>query len=135
MVSGLSTLLNVVSDTLEEEVVAFIASERREQRERLSPRTTLFGDLGVDGDDAEELFDAFMKRFEVDMSECRAKEHFGPEGFVPWAPIYWMILAWRGVTEEGSTPESRARLRPVTIQDLIDSARARKWAVTYDRKV
>jgi hypothetical protein len=126
--------MDVVNDTLEDDVILFIASESGQPRERLSPRTTLFGDLRIDGDDGDELLVAFMKHFEVDMSEYRGSEHFGPEGLPPWAPIYWLILAWRSMTEEGSTPESRARLRPITIQDLIDSARARKWTIIYDRK-
>ena len=124
----------MTSAAIEEEVTAFVAAKTRCSAERLNPRTTLFGDLGVDGDDSDELLAAFMKRFGVDMRAYRRDRHFGSEGFLPWTPLFWLVLAWRAAGEKVSTPESRARLSPITIQDLIDSARAGKWTVTYEER-
>jgi hypothetical protein len=118
--------------SIEEDVVAFVADFTRNPVECIKPQTTLFGDLGIDGDDGDEILSAFMRRFDVDMSSCRPV-HFGPEGFVPWAPLYWLALAWRSRAEKQSTPESRARLMPITIQDLIDSAKAKRWTIAYDQ--
>lgn len=124
----------MTSVSIEEEVTAFVAAQIGVSTERLKARTTLFGDLGVDGDDSDELLVAFTKRFSVDMKSYRGDRHFGPEGFAPWSPLLWLASAWRGFAQKESTPESRARLVPVTIQDLIDSARAGRWSVTYEEK-
>ena len=123
----------MTSVSIEEEVIAFVAANIRVSAARLKARTTLFGDLGVDGDDSDELMVAFTKRFGVDMTTYRGDRHFGPEGFAPWTPFYWLVLLWRARTEKGSTPESRARLCPITIQDLIDSAKTGRWSVIYGK--
>lgn len=121
----------VSADSIEQQVVALVAEFTGCPVERIKPQTTLFGDLGIDGDDGDEILTVFMKRFEVDMSSCRPV-HFGPEGFPPWTPLYWLVLLWRARVEKQSTPESRARLVPITIQDLFDSAKAKRWTISYD---
>lgn len=84
--------------------------------------TTIFGDLHTDGDDGVELLEAFGEAFSVDMSRCDPTLHFGPEGCVPWAPFYWIILPFR----KGS-PEERAGLVPVRIADLVRAAERGRW--------
>jgi hypothetical protein len=65
------------------------------------------------------------------MSPYRAV-HFGPEGAPVYAPFYWLLLLWRKITGGlESTPESRARLHPITVQDLIHSAEAKRWSIEY----
>ena len=71
-----------------------LLSHIRVSAARLKARTTLFGDLGVDGDDGDELMVAFMKRFGVDMTIYRGDRHFGPKGF---APMDSVLLARVGV--------------------------------------
>lgn len=117
--------------TLDERVLCFVSDERGVPLAQLALTTTLFGDLRVDGDDAEDLLLAFKDHFEIDMEGCQMDQHFGPEGMQGWGPLYWLCLAWRGIAEKGSTPESRARLKPITIQDLVDSARLQKWSIGY----
>ena len=110
--------------SLYDRVVAFIAEQRGLPVERLRSETTLFGDLGTDGDDGVELLEGFGREFSVDMSRCDPSRYFGPEGFYPWAPICWLVLAFR----EGS-PEERARLESISISDLVRSAELGRWAV------
>lgn len=121
----------VTSASLEEEVIVFVAEFTRYPAAKITPRTTLFGDIGIDGDDGDEILAAFMERFQVDMSACRPV-HFGIEGFVPWALLHWIYQAWLARTEKNSTPESRAGLIPITVQDMIESARARRWVLKYE---
>lgn len=109
----------VTTVSIEEEVIVFVAEHIRVSRERLTLGTTLFGDLGVDGDGGVELLEAFMKRFRVDMQTYRGDQHFGPEGFVPWAPLYWLVLAWGSLVEKQSAPENRARLMPITRSQFV----------------
>jgi acyl carrier protein len=122
----------MTDSAIEEEVIAFVADFTHVRAERITPRTTLFGDLGIDGDDGDEILGRFSERFDVDMTAIQPV-HFGGEGFVPWAPLTWIYQVWRAKKEKGSTPESRAGLVPITIQDLIESAEAKRWTVAYEK--
>ena len=84
--------------------------------------TTLFGDLGIDGDDAAELMSEFERRFLVDMTAYDPSQFFGGEGMWPWFPVAWLELLFRR-----GTPENRAGLKLLTVQDLIDAASNRRW--------
>ena len=50
-------------------IVALVADEVGVPRGRVRWSTTLFGDLGVDGIDAEDLIERFAAEFHVDLSE------------------------------------------------------------------
>lgn len=101
----------------------FVATQLGVLVESLDYRTTLLGDLGVDGDDAHELLEAFGARFDVDLSELDFGRHFGNEGLPPWFLLGWLWTLSRG----GDTPEARAGLEPVSIGDLVEAARAGRW--------
>ncbi len=103
-------------------VRAFVAAQVGVSVESLSDVTTLFGDLGVDGDDAGELMSAYGVRFGVDLSEYDHRDHFGNEGLSPLFLVSWLTALLRR-----GTPEARAHLRPVSIGDLIESARVGHW--------
>src|SRR4051812_3600727 len=100
---------------MDEEVIAFVAAQTKRPARKVTTRTTLFGDLGVDGDDSEDLVSAFTKHFGVEMQTYRGDRHFGPEGFAPWTPLYWLLLLWRARSHGRSTPESCAGLIPITV--------------------
>lgn len=108
------------------EITDFIASFVGIPSVGLSVSTTLFGDLGIDGDDAHDLLAAFGKRFNVDLSALDITKHFGPEGAWPWALFYWVVL-W----SRSGTPEQKARLSPITIADLVRAVESGKW--TYNQ--
>jgi len=82
----------VTAPTIEEEVPAFVAEFAHFAASKITPKTTLFGDVGVDGDDGHAILTAFAERFQVDMSACRPV-HFGPEGILPWTPFLWIRQA------------------------------------------
>lgn len=109
-------------DDLEDAVIRFVAEECGVPTVTISGRTTLLGDLGVDGDDAERLLTTFASRFSVDLSGLTINRHFGPEGLPPWFPLAWLWL-WlnRGA------PEEKAGLIPICVADLVDAARAHRW--------
>ncbi len=119
--------------SIEDEVIKLIADYSKFPAERISPQTTLFGDIGIDGDDGDELLTRFMEEFQVDMSLIRPV-HFGGEGLIPWAPLLWFRQALIAHRERAGTPESRAGLVPIRVQDLIDSARARRWVLNYEEE-
>jgi len=109
--------------SLPERVVAFVSEQLAVRADRISMATTIFGDLHTDGDDGVELLEAFGKEFSVDMSGCDPSRYFGPEECVPWAPIYWIVLAF----SKGS-PEECARLQSISIADLVSAAERGRWA-------
>lgn len=85
---------------------------------RITPDTTLAGDLGVDGADGWEFIAAFGARFGVDLSAFQASRHFGPEaGPNPFVWLWWVLT------------HSRPRLDPITFADLTAFARAGRWAI------
>lgn len=103
-------------------VVDFIARELSVPLQRLEPDTTLFGDLGVAGDDGVDLMESFSREFAVDIDAFEAGRHFGPEGFSPIAFVHWILdLLTPG------TPEERAGLVPITVRDLVQAALQQRW--------
>jgi acyl carrier protein len=53
---------------IEDEVFDFVAEQRGMKRDKLKVSDRLLVDLGMDGDDASEFFEAFEKKFEVDLT-------------------------------------------------------------------
>jgi len=113
--------------TLDDEVMRFVADFTGVKRERLSPATTLFGDLGVDGADGWELVEAFGKRFQVNLSTFRADRHFGPEGLPVWGPLVWFCLVATWPFRKRKSPEEEAGLMAISIGDLVAAAREERW--------
>jgi hypothetical protein len=101
---------------VESDVIQFVARETSARADRLSLKTDLGQDLGVDGDDGTDLMCRFAARFAVDLADFDAKKYFGPEaGFNPLM-LLWPAW-WRA-----------RRLTSLTIADLVRSAEAKRWA-------
>src|SRR5437773_2571583 len=88
----------------------FVVAECRVSEERLTPDTTLFDDLGIDGDDAIEFFEAFQQRFEVDLGSFELRRYFGPEG---WPLRYLVIMPfWLLWMARPGEPHQKAKVQP-----------------------
>lgn len=99
-------------------VIGFVAAWTNSPLARIGLRTTLQGDLGVDGDDAAELIQAFGGTFDVDLSGFVFQRYFHPEPLLGCSPIgllYWV------------TGRTALRVRPITIGDLVEAAEAHQW--------
>ena len=70
------------SRLVEANVVAFTAQKLSVRREKLSTNTRLAQDLGMDGDDAVDIFNEFGSTFGVDLHGLHAnwERHFLQEG-------------------------------------------------------
>lgn len=100
-----------------EQVKDFVAEITGVKQERLTEATRLGHDLGVDGEDAAELIQAFVQRFQVDMSEFNFDSHFGPEaGFNPITYLIGRVFRRHEIETV-----------PVTIADLAEAATTGKW--------
>ena len=118
----------------------------------------MLDDLGIDGDDATALFELYRERFELDLGSLHLSRHFGSEG-VPlgsgavvvtsgalggvcaavtqlpgWTGIVFtlaFIAIWAGPLK--MWPMKRVSLIPITVGDLIASARIGRWIDLNDR--
>lgn len=105
--------------TLEENVIAFLAKETSSRAESILLSTRLGTDLGVDGDDGNELIAHFAAQFGVDLTFFEPSQFFGPEGsFLPFA-FLWPSLR-----------KARAKHHDLTVQELVHIARSRRWPQT-----
>jgi hypothetical protein len=90
-------------------VLSFIAECARVNMQQISLDTAINLDLGIDGDDASELLEAFSSKFGVDLSTFRFDRYFASE-----PSLLWLFLAGG----------SRA---PLTIRDLVQIAYPKTW--------
>jgi acyl carrier protein len=96
-----------------------IAEQTMVSMDKLTLGTTIQKDLGMDGDDAEEIMVEFSKRFDVDMKDFDFMRFFYPEHLcLSFSPI--AIWQWR----HGRFPYYT---EPISISDLINAAKAKKW--------
>lgn len=114
---------------LEESVIEFVATFTGFKAERIHLQTTLYGDLGVAGDDGLDLIQAYGKKFQVDLMEFQSEHHFGSEGVSILAPLslLWMVLSHP--FRQKRTSEEESNVQAVRICDLITFARAGRWMV------
>ncbi len=105
-------------DLLSERVLLFVARERGMSPAKVSLESSLFHDLGTDGDDGVELLQAFAREFHVDLGSIRWDQHFGPEA--AFNPFCLLSHSWW-----------RRRFLPVTVADLVQCARAHRWSYHY----
>ena len=94
-----------------------VAKHRAMSPDELALDLRLGEDLGMDGDDAVEFFADYAREFHVDLAAMRWKRHFGPEA--GWTPL---VLLW---------PPWWRSLLPVSVADLLASARAGRWIYDY----
>lgn len=114
-----------VNTDLMEEIFQFVSGKTGRRPDRIGPRSRLFGDLGVDGDDARELMAAFASRFNVGLLAFEFGRHFGNEGI--W-PHQYPIMIWRAFRRlRGCDPHEIAGFDPITVEDLVRAVEAGRW--------
>ena len=113
-------------------------------------------DLGIDGDDAVELFEKFAREFSVDLAELNLgwERHFQPEGTavgggcfvvigaatvvgsglstlvrgVPfWAGTAVALVFFGWIYTRYFMDAERFETEPVTVREMVEAARSGKW--------
>ena len=85
--------------------------------EELTPDTRLLHDLGIDGDEGNELLEAFCEEFDIqNMSEIDLSAYFGPEGGDLFIFLYYLVF-----------DRDKFLRIPITLRDLVKSAEAKRW--------
>jgi acyl carrier protein len=103
------------SETLQG-VIELVAEQTGVSSSRITAATRIGEDLGVDGDDASDLFTEFASRFNVDLTGFQFSRHFGPEA--GWSPFYALYCLFTG----------RGRTEPVTVGQLAEAAERGVWS-------
>lgn len=110
---------------LYDQVVQIIIQETGCNEDTVKPEATLV-ELGVDGDDAEQLIQRFSDHFSIDMSDFRFSRHFGPEGYSLTSLINLIYTSFVFRVKK-CTWEEAAGLRPIKVSDLVHIAKTKKW--------
>ena len=98
---------------LVQEVIRFIAEYFRRPSGKLSQKTTLQKDLGVDGDDAVDFLNSFSERFGVSFSRFEFHRYFSNESGVDLIGLF----VSRGFPT----------FVDIAIEDLVRAAEQREW--------
>lgn len=83
-------------------------------KRELTRQTTLNYDLGVDGDDADEVMSTFFERFQIEPGDYHWARYFGEEGFNPFSVLLALL-------------RKKPKPVPLTLGMLESAAKNRIW--------
>jgi len=109
----------------------FVAERTNYFFEQVTPETTLFGDLGVYGNDAEELLTEFARQFKVSLDGFYFCDHFEFE-WDPLRPAFIALLYVLSARFRRSWRAAKARERDITIAHLARCAALGRWVPSQD---
>ena len=101
---GVRTL--VLEGDLTDWIIRMVAEQSGIPRAQISQDSRLYHDLKIWGDDAGELLTEFRDVFQVDFTGFAFEDYFPPEA------------SWSKWPRE---------FQPLTVRELVESARARRW--------
>ena len=107
---------------IDQAVIDFISRAAAVKPERISPNSTLCGDLGIDGADGWELMEQFSKEFNVDLTGFDSNKNFSAEGCFP--PLTLLFLL-RDILFSDSRKVGGAR--PLPVRFPILAAQRKCW--------
>ena len=103
-------------ETLRTSVIAYICEMTSCDAGSVTDEARLGADLGIDGDDAVDLFEGLSRKFSVDLSSLNLSEHFGPDaGANPWTML-------RSALQKNETQKNQ-----ITVRQLIEAAQKGRW--------
>jgi len=105
----------MTEDTLER-LRGLLSSETAVRRERIHPETLLGEDLGIDGDDAVELFERSFDEFGVSREGFRMDDYFGSEAAANMIASIWYSLFSREPIK-----------KTLTVRDLVMAVERKQW--------
>ena len=71
--------LNIDRESSLQELILFVRDQIREYKGVITRETSIEDDLGVTGEEAVELLDAFTRKFNVEIGNFDFKKHFNDE--------------------------------------------------------
>ncbi len=141
---------------LEERVVTFVANERSTDPKKILLTDGIAQELGMDGDDAAELFEHFGKQFHIDLKALNShwRQHFrgepplnspgyawalfisvvvGPliHDLFRWIPTWAAVVVLIPLLCWIYARFIRKDKLPVTVADLVEAAESGRWVMQY----
>lgn len=103
-------------DDILKQVIKFLSELQAEPVERINPSSRLREDIGLDGDDVDELLSYLVKEFCIDISSFDFYRYFKEE------PHFGNLTQWL-------IPQHKAnkRLKTITVADVVRSIQAKSW--------
>lgn len=101
----------------------YVASKAAVKLERVQENTRILHDLGLFGEDAEELMEDFSKIFEVDVSGFDSEKCFGSEMEYNYGWVIYQFLSGKRKLKE----IFRGKFIPVFVLDLYIAAKTKKF--------
>jgi hypothetical protein len=103
----------------EEEIIDFI--EKEFWKSNLNSNSDIFSEVGIDGDDCDELLSKYAEKYSVDMSNFLWYFHYQEEGnlFFNIGNLFF------------KTPKQRVNEIPITPKMLTEFANSGKWEINY----
>ena len=95
---------------LSDAVINFLSEELSINKLKICNDTRIFHDLGVDGDDADELLSNYSDKFNVNINEFSFSIYFGLEASLTPISLIKHLLG------------KSKKLKPLFVKDLIDGA-------------
>ncbi len=149
----------MANGSIEIRVREFISEWERIPLEKIELSTYIERDLGITGDDAEELIVAFQERFQVELSSFRFDQHFYPEvslsirsflialgAICLLSPIGTVLIRW-GVPKWGTIvlllacsgtiawkidiSYRKEKHYPLQVKHLVEAAKTQIWQFSY----
>jgi len=105
---------------VEKSVVSWF--EQRLRRKNLTLQSRLYHDCGVDGDDGDELLDAFFQEFNIEPNGINLSQHFNDEPH-----IFSMLLGIFFLLIHLLQGRFRTKKIPIYIQDCVEAAVNGAW--------
>lgn len=105
-------------DATIDDIREFLHIITRVPKEKIRDDSDLSLDLGIEGDDWDDLLLEFQRKFAVNLDGFVWYFHHGEEGFYP----LWLFVP---------PPNRRVKHIAVTPQVLLASARLGRWAIAY----
>jgi hypothetical protein len=135
------------------EIMKFLVEEFGIRRSKLNPSSRLLHDLGIDGDDAVELFEKIHQRYGTDFTGLYQSWHayFGYEG-IGWrtgvlvifiAGFFGAASGALGLAENGALTVafigtatilwlagvlSKPRMQPISVAEVVEAVERGAWA-------
>jgi hypothetical protein len=111
----------MVTDNALQQVIDLVTEEMGPWEFNLEGRTRIEEDLGIMGDDAGELMDAYFKKFKISNEGFEFYPYFHPEGF---GPIFFSKFLHRLIYRRPYPPDP---VYDLTLNDLARSVREGRW--------
>jgi len=120
---------------IEEQVIDLLATQTHYPKEKIGIDTSIVDDLGVAGDDADELFSAFDKRFGTDSKKIDSERFFGHDGMWPWEVLFMPLRILWGFLRllVGKTFSKKRNYEDdMKVSDLVDAVLYNKWNKRFE---